>query len=499
MLNMTKRLFCMMAFLLSALVASYADDTKLPQIVITTNNKIGDSKYVSGTISITDTDGKIVTLNAKYRQRGATSAQYTSKPSLNVKLRDESGESLDSCLLGLRSCSKWILDAMAIDRICMRNRVAMDIWNDYASLPYTTSFPVISSTGQTIYRSGTIGRFVEVTINGDYKGIYALSDHINRKLLDLKKVDEDDETGGYTVRGVLYKSGTTDIQNQNSPEFLPDYTACTAEYHNAWELKEPEDYECYEAWEPLLDALGSSLASGNGVKIKSYELVKKYFDIDNLIDYQLHVMALAISDNWGNKNHFFSIRNIQKDINDEDPEEAAKRKFIISPWDLDTSFGGHYNGNYYDGTYQEEFTPASAIRNGGCFPFSLCQGSNEYKTRMKERWEELRVTTYLPENINARLESVRDLFVNSGAWERNGSIQPKYVDDLAKEVDYVEEWYARRYAIMDEHFGIVDAIHDVTTTDTDTDIFYTLDGIKVTSPKSPGLYINAKNRKVVRF
>lgn len=431
-----------------------ADEVKLPQIAITTKGNVAVSdSYVKGQFSLTDTDGSVVTLDIKVKTRGATAKAYKMKPAMNIKFRDADGESLDTCLLGMRSCSKWILDAMAIDRICMRNRVAMDIWNDYSSLPYKTDFSVTSQSGKTIYRSGTIGKYVEVSINGQYKGIYVLSDNINRKLLDLKKPKPRLTTENDTIRGVLYKSGTTDIANQNDPAFTDDYKTCVVAYHNAWELKEPEDYECAEAWAPLLDAIGSSLAPGTYERVNNFEMVKKYFSLENLADYQLHIMALRINDNWGNKNHFLSIRDIQSDINSENEKDALKRKFIISPWDLDTSLGGHYNGNYYDGYYGEDWLPEHAVKNGGCFPFSMCQGNAEYKELLKNRWKELRKTSYLPANVNKRLETYCDLLVNSGAWERNGAIHPCYVEDLRKEIGYVEEWYARRFQIMDEYFG----------------------------------------------
>lgn len=497
---MNKFSYIIALLLMCIAIPSFADEVKLPQVVITTDGNLQSTEFVNGMVSITDVDGSNVTLHAKYRRRGATALSYEMKPSLTVKIRTDEDKSLDSCLLGLRSCSKWILDAMAIDRICMRNRVCMDIWNDYASLPYSSDFPVQSSTGATIYRHGTIGKFVEVTINGEYKGIYVLSDNINRKLLNIKKPDVNDETKEVTVRGVLYKNGTTDMEDQNTPKFLPDYTAATVEYHNAWELKEPEDYECFEAWEPLVDAMGSSLAKGQGEKVSSYDLVKKYFFIDNLIDYQLHVMALSIDDNWGNKNHFLSIRNIQSDINSSDQKKADQRKFVISPWDLDTSLGGAYDGHFYDGVYSHEFTPEAAVKNGGCFPFHLCQGSSEYRERMKQRWEEVRLTSYLPANVNARMEEICNLFVNSGAWKRNGTIQPCYVNDLAKEVAYIEEWYAQRYQMMDAFFGITSGIEEIATDDDKSSepAYYTLDGKRVSAPAKPGLYINSQKRKVVK-
>lgn len=461
---------------------SPAENVSLPQITITTVNKVKlSTEYVKGIITVTDVDGSAVVLNAKFKMRGATALSYSSKPSLNVKLRDANGEAQDSCLLGMRSCSKWILDAMAIDRICMRNRVAMDIWNDFSSLPYQTSFGMTNSEGKTIYRSGTIGRYVEVTINDKYKGVYVLSDHINRKLLDLKKVAVKQTTANDTVRGVLYKSGTTDILNQNDAMFSDDYKTCVAAYHDAWELKEPEDYECKEAWLPLLNAMGSSLGTGKD-RISTYEQVKKYFYIDNLVDYQLHTMVLAIQDNWGNKNHYFSIRNIQKDINNADAAEADKRRFVISPWDLDTSFGGHYSGNYYNGNYGPDWLPQDAVKNGGCFPFALCQTNSEYQKLLKARWQDVRKTTFHPDNVIARIEGYKDLMVNSGAWVRQAKVHPRYVEDLVKEICYIEEWYVKRYQMIDAYFGIANGIDDVAVDGPVSTAYYTVDGRKVASP-----------------
>ena len=468
-----------MALCLTALCQTASADSessqKMPVMRITVDGSITrDMEYTNGTMQLTDTDGSVVDMKAKFRTRGATARRFLMKPSLNMKLRTEDySASQDSSLLGMRSISKWILDAMAIDRICMRNRVAMDIWNEYSHLPYDTDFGA---------RSGTEGKFIEMYINGEYKGIYCLSDHINRKLLDLKKYDEKKQK----VRGVLYKSGTEDIADQNNRNFTDDWTAGTISWHNAWELKEPEDFECEEAWQPLIDLYDNQT---------TYEAVKKYFFIDNLVDYQLHIMALSIQDNWGNKNHYFSIRNIQKDIDDEDPTEAARRKCIVSPWDLDTSLGGRYDGGYFGGNYSN-WTPDQVVKNGGCYPFSYCQGSAEYKELLKKRWAELRTSTYSPKSINRRLEAYRDLFIGSGAWQRmtdhfnQTSNRPKYVDDLDAEIKLVEQWYSEKFAQMDEYFGTSTGIVSVSADAAKADgAIYSVEGVRLSEAPAKGLYI----------
>lgn len=401
-----------------------------------------DMPYVNGQMQLTDTDGSVVELPAKFRTRGATAQEYLMKPSLNMKLLTaDYSEEADSALLGMRSCSSWILDAMAIDVICMRNRVAFDIWNEFSKLPYDTDF-----NG----RNGTDGRFIEMYINDKYYGIYCLSDRINRKLLNLKKVKEEGD-GNATIRGVLYKSGTQNILNQNEPTYSDDSITCVIEWHNAWELKYPEEYAGSVVWQPLQDAYA------NG---RNAEYVKKYFYLENLADYQLFVMALAIVDNWGNKNRFFSIRNISKNINDADTSESDRRRFVVTPWDLDTSLGGSFDGTCYDNNYTE--WPVDIIPKIAPYPNSEIQKDPDFLNILKRRWIEGRETAFSIASVKSKLERYRNLFLKSGAWQRMvdhfeaQSNKPKYVTDLTHEINLIENWYVDRFYEMDAYFGIVD-------------------------------------------
>lgn len=445
----------------------------MPVLRVTFNGSFySDMPYINGQMELTDENNAVVSLPAKFKTRGATAQEYLMKPSFNMKLRtaDYSAE-LDSALLGMRSCSSWILDAMAIDRICMRNRVAFDIWNDFSRLPYETQFDS---------RNGTQGRFVEVYINGTYYGIYCMSDRINRKLLDLKKVKEN-TNNTQTVRGVLYKSGTQDITPQNERSFSADSLACVAEWHNAWELSFPEDNAGIEAWAPLLDMFD------NG---KTATYVKKYFYLDNMADYQLHVMALAIADNWGNKNHFFSIRDITANINDRDLVEASKRKAVMTPWDLDTSLGGAYDGSYYDGNYTD--WPVTSLDNNAPYPIFPVTNDATYRATLKRRWLEGR-QYFSPDSVNAKLERYRDLFISTGAWERmvthfdTKRYKPCYVTDLAAEITLIEAWYTQRFQQMDDFFGVT-ALESVPAAAQD-DALYDLLGRKVSGTPAPGFYI----------
>ena len=484
-----KKLVCLV-FLLRCVVGLCAQDAvRMPVLRISCEMRgsfVKNMDYVNGSMELTDADGTVVSLPAKFKPRGATAQSYMMKPSLNMKLRtsDYSAEA-DSALLGMRSCSSWILDAMAIDRICMRNRVAFDLWNAYSRLPYDTDFGG---------RNGTEGRFVEVYINDKYYGIYCLSDRINRKLLNLKKVKEN-EDGSVLIRGVLYKSGTSDIGDQNSPGYNADSTACVISWHNAWELTYPEEYGGKAAWQPLLDAFAEG---------KSADYVRKYFFMENLVDYQILIMALSIGDNWGNKNHFLSIRNMQKDIDDPDPTESDRRRYVLTPWDLDTSLGGKYDGGYYDGNYS--VWPVAEISKNALYPISSVMGEEEYTSQLKRRWMEVRRGALSVANVSKRLEGYRDLFLKSGAWQRMtdhyeaARSKPKYVLDLAHEISLIEQWYRERFAEMDQYFGIMDGIEEREAVSCQMpDAIYDMQGRRVADGQlKKGLYIRSGKKVLIQ-
>jgi len=463
--------------LLIVMGCAHAFAQSLPVLKVTFPGRdLSNTEYKQGTMQLTDTDGSVTELPAKFKTRGATAMEYSMKPSFNMKLREEDGTEIDSSLCGIRSCSSWILDAMAIDRICMRNRVCFDIWNAFSKLPYNTKFDS---------RNGTEGKFVEVYMNNTYKGIYCLSDRINRKLLDLKKTYVSGDT--VTIRGVLYKHGTTSILDQNTPGYFNDSTICVAEWHDAWELSEPEDYAGIEAWAPLQDFY---------TKRTDYTYVQQKFYTENIRDYILFIMALSIEDNWGNKNKFFSIRNITTDGN--------KNRIVITPWDLDTSLGGHYKGNFYDGNYSSEFTPKVAI-NSAIPPFSTCLKDPDFKQALKDRWIELRETVFAVDSVAKRMRDYTILFVKSGAWERQTTYwdqqkyKPAYVQNLSKEVEQIILWYDKRFAAMDEYFGLEPtAIQSATPTPQPTSpTYHDLSGRPVTNP-TQGIYILNGKKTVLK-
>lgn len=469
-MNTKKLLFSALILLVS--ICANAQTMPVLRVSIDEGKEIND-KYQKGRIHLTDSEGSVIELNAKFKTRGATAKEYSMKPSFNMKLRtDDFTAEQDSTLLGMRSASSWILDAMAIDRICMRNRVCFDLWNGFSKLPYDTKFNS---------RNGTTGKFLEVYINNTYYGIYCMTDRINRKLLNLKKVKEE-TNGSITPRGVIYKHGTNDIKDQNTPGLYHNNTVYVAEEKDAWELTEPEDNPSNQAWQPLIDVYKNQ---------NDYDYIKSKFHLDNIAEYNILIMALSIEDNWGNKNNFFSARNIQKTDTDES-------RLIITPWDMDASLGGNYRGDYYGGNLNTRWSVTSVVNNAK-LPFATCLKQEEYNKLLRNKWVAARDGALSVSSVSKYLHTYRDLFLNTGAWQRQWThyqkekYKPCIVENLTAEIEHIINWYANRHAEMDNYFDISTGITTIST-ETNPQHVYDLQGRKInTSTPQQGIYI--KNGK----
>ena len=429
--------------------------------------------YIPGHITIVDaemrTEGRLMaSFDCKLRYRGASSLKYEKK-SFAIKLLDSDGEDLDANVLGIRKENDWILDAMAIDRIRMRNRVCFDIWNEISKTPYKTDFD---------NRNGTLGYFVEVYLNGDYHGLYCMTDKIDRKLLGLKKAKEQSD-GSVYVRGVLYKGESwTDATGMSGYDTSESFDE---ELWNGWELQYPDDYPCYDAWKPLMNLIDFCNTRNAFFKLH----YRQHFYYDNLVDYALFIMGLNIIDNNVKNTHFSC------------PDINVNETYLITPWDLDCSLGGLYEGSHY-----EEYTKISELTSNYIYYQLYVYNVDNFRVSMKERWQELLSGIMSLDNFNARLDTYAKRFKESGAWQReydkwNNNPVPL---DLDTELEYVKNWYVKNIAAMNKTLGVI--ADDIPYVFQDRDSYnmrmYNIDGKRIMSnPFGRRIYIE-NGRKIIR-
>lgn len=429
--------------------------------------------YIPGHITIVDaemrTEGRLMaSFDCKLRYRGASSLKYEKK-SFAIKLLDSDGEDLDANVFGIRKENDWILDAMAIDRIRMRNRVCFDIWNEISKTPYKTDFD---------NRNGTLGYFVEVYLNGEYHGLYCMTDKIDRKLLGLKKAKEQSD-GSVYVRGVLYKGEAwTDATRMTGYDISESFDG---EAWNGWELQYPDDYPCYDAWKPLMNLIDFCNTRNAFFKLH----YRQHFYYDNLVDYALFIMGLNIIDNNVKNTHFSC------------PDINVNETFLITPWDLDCSLGGLYEGSHFD-----EYVKITNLTGNYLFYQMYMYNVDNFRESMKERWQELSLGIMSPNNFNARLDAYAKRFKESGAWQReydkwNNNPVPLDLDD---ELEYVKNWYVNNIAALNKVLGVI--ADDIPYVFQDTDSYnirmYNIDGKRIMSnPTGRRIYIE-NGRKIIR-
>ena len=397
----------------------------LPIVNLTVDTaRVGAFDYTTGEMEISDplcrTDGHSVTLRYRCRlkYRGRTARRFEKKP-YALKLVDDRGDKLDVSLFGIREDDGWILDAMAVDRIRMRNRLCFDLWNDMSRTPYETKHQ---------RRNGTQGVYVELFLNGGYHGLYCLSDKVTRGLLGLKKVKENADST-VTPRGLLYKcvSWKTgyDLRRYEEQDM-------TGEAWNAWELKSPDDVPVdSRMWEPLRQLI---VLCGDSTSDDDFRRqYRDWFWTYNLVDYTVLCFALGVKDHGWN-NTYLSVRDI-----------TDGHRFLITPWDMDGALGCDAYGNYAPWPcnihHYDSIAPYNRLRlrnmDGFCDSLLAC-------------WEHHRGGVFAPDAVFARMDSCAQLLRESGAWQRErerwDGNPVALAEDIGEELDYVKDWYRSNYA-----------------------------------------------------
>lgn len=421
-------------------------------------SSVNSKAYTTGSLRVTDPAslGYDSLMIAAFKYRGASSSNYP-KRSYAIKLRDENGNSVDRKLLGYRSDNNWILDAMYIDLACMRNRVATDLWNAFECKPYYAD-------REKKVRTGTRGKFVEVILNGQWWGLYCMTEKMDRKQLKLKKFVPASlsTTGENEVHGVLYKSNQwtyevfmgheSNDDNDNKQVIYPHKKV--SDYKNIlgqetwceYEFKYPDYEDEAVEWRPLHDAANMVATSF----ILNIDSVKSRFDYPMLRDYYLFIDLLLATDNHG-KNLFWYAYDTQGPEGD---------KLSLAPWDLDGTFGQDWDGvitNTKDVTLDFD-TYIKNYEHGQFAIFDLIKSRSEWQQDLKDRYAELRIKGVISgDSIANRFANYASLFEASLADQREQNMWSKTYHSRHKDIQggatYAESWIRRRVNWLDQKYG----------------------------------------------
>ena len=411
------------------------------------------------------------TLEASIKWRGAsTNLKNRHKRNYKVKLKK------NKTLLGMRNDDSWILDAGQADVFRLRNRVAMDIWNDMAHPPYYID-------KEPAARNGVSGKVVELFLNDEYRGIYNFSENLDRKQMRLKQVKDGE------VRGCLYKVKGFGYGNMNDTVDMYDNHSVMWEYIEA-KYPDLQDNDTTD-WSTLYNAL-------NFVTFSSDEEFEKhvgeYFDLPVLADFCIFAATLSALDNRG-KNTFWAVYDKAKD-----------KKLTPAPWDLDCTTGQEWAVN---------INSPSVIIDLGIGVTNRLNEHNvlHFNDTLNNRYKELRKTLLSTDSLINRYVYYYKILMNSGAatreenrWSGDDDIRGEVIC-FKEEIDYIIDWLKSHLELFDtayfplyKWYEWIEGVEEVASTPPNVPAaLYTISGQRVdatTHPK-PGIYI--RNGKKVFF
>ena len=400
----------------------------LPIVTITTEEEIRDEPKVDCNFTLFDPEARTDDAEEKNLMyfeslggiefRGAGALRYPKK-AYNFKLYDSAGEKREAELLNIRNDNSWILDAMFLDVAHMRTRVCFDIWNQFNKPYYVSEKPKAMS--------GTRGHHVEMFLNGEYRGLFTLTDRIDRKQYQIE------QNGGY-----IYKAkGWTDaccLRGYSARSSNDDYYWNSADIEQEYPDADDGFAPNFNYMADMIDFVAKSSKEDFSANFE------QHLDINSIIDAFIFLNMIVAHDNIG-RNTFWVLRNVNE-----------SRKFMQGLWDLDGTLGRTWNRFKEDpnqGWVKSGFRIYERIINEN--PAGIHQ-------KIYDRWNELKNGALAPSNFNKIVDGYAELMIASGARDRevkrwksldmndreNWWYENVYFDNVDQEVAYMKDWWQKR-------------------------------------------------------
>lgn len=408
--------------------------------------------YATGTVVLAEPGmSASETMGAVVKWRGyTTNTPEKHKRNYSIKFVDANGEKQNRKLMNMRRDNHWILDAGQPDMARVRNRVATELWLDMAREPYYYEQAPDVLTGVR-------GEVVEVFLGSEYRGIYSLTEAMDRKQLQLVKHD----TINNVFHGGLWKTDQFNAQTgfrYTVPfnDSLPDYCSFAVKYPDFEEVF-PTSYQV------LFDAIyAMEISEDIGVY---NEVVDSHFDMPAAIDYTIFYLTLNANDN--------SARNIYWLCYDR----AVDQRLSIAVWDLDATVGQTWS--------PMDWRPPLTAYDYFKVPYNwlfkmLFHNKCKYRQAFLDRYDELRTTWLSTESLVSRYASALDRLIDCGAASREEQRWNGDSDlfghplNFVEEKEYITEWFTKRMPLLDVwmHHHICDVNNDGVVTAADVTRLY---------------------------
>ena len=373
---------------------------------------------------------RLVESDGFIHKRGGTSAAYP-KVSYKISLKmDSVGGSRRNnpiSLLGMRQDDDWILYAGYNDTEKIRNVFSQNLW-----------YESCRNDNELKRSTGTEYKYVEMFLNGEYHGLYALCYPIDEKELEL--------CGNRSIQA-LYKY----------TNYMGD-TITANEYGRIGgiEVKYPGS-----GWDPSdeLAIYGQPVDSGDFDLLLGYldflnshradnEALLYGIDLQNALDITLFLNLTQGEDQIGiddMKNVYLALFKDKKGI-----------KGLLIPWDLDVTWGASWEEYYKNNVKSYVHSPEDDfILNCGYFAQMFKNDEALYDRLLSEKYKKLREGAWSDERITGMLDGYEAQIFDSGAFLRDKERWPEgNYGDPQNKLSVFKDYVLRRFEYCDNFYSI---------------------------------------------
>ena len=373
--------------------------------------------------------------------RGQSSQMFPMK-SYGLELREASGSSVEKSLFGMPKEADWVLYAPYTDKTLMRNFLAYTISNELG-------------------RWAAHCRFVELVINGDYKGIYVFMERIKRGSgrVNIAKMSNSDVSGDAVTGGYIF-SLDKEPNGWFSSYAVPNSTTSNKRQFS-YVYPKPENIVPAQKnyIKSYVDSFENALAAQN-FQHKTNG-VRRFAELSSFIDYFIVNEVSRNVDGYRLSAFFYKDR------------DSKDRKIYAGPaWDYDLAFR---NANYCEGSntsgWAYQFNHVCPGDGAGLIPFwwEKLMLDTSFVSDLRCRWKEVRQTLLSNDHLNHLIDSIATLtnearqrhfqrwpVLGQYVWPNPPPIPTSYVGEITA----LKEWLTSRLRWIDYNIPNAGACED---------------------------------------
>jgi hypothetical protein len=330
---------------------------------------------------------------------------------------EATGEDAPVDFYGMGTEDDWILNGQYVDRSLFRNRLAYDLFQSFGGPE----------------RYATESRFCELTLNGEYRGVYTLGERIERDD-DRLDIGKGDNPGDSFI-----------VKLDDALGFHPNAVG-----YGTWQMEYPDpDFESEAAVSTYLSGWEAAVLGPDPAHPDTG--IFAWLDLDSAVDW------VIINEFMKNYDAYLLSVYLWRD-------EGGKMHF--TPWDFDLSMGSYpYTDCSAEGWIPRFYWDVQGQQQGIPFIERMAEVP-AFRERLVSRWQELREGELSEEAILERIAGYDEVLApgidpNFESWPVQdiafSTIYPVQVDNWLCPVSSYDEEHERVLSFVTQRLAWMDA------------------------------------------